>query len=271
MAKKKPLFHPPTQRTLAIAQHVVDHPELTYAEIGTIYGRSPYAVGAIALRRGVQRGRNWHTTRKPYNVHKVGELATKSNPERKLREKALYCGRREARKVEDKIIEYVQAHPERTYREIGNIFGLKPFHVSNLMYRRAIKRSRVGEEAKAFKAEVAAYVSQHPKESYADIGRKFNVPTLFVGRVAREAGHLRGKGQGPRHNGGRTGWSHTEENREKFRQFMTEVWESVSPRHRQRLSKLMKARWGAVSREKLATVLTSMWREAKKTGAAAGK
>jgi hypothetical protein len=239
-----PDYRPYREINKQIAEYVAAHPELTYLEIGRQFDRSPYAVGAVAKRAGIKRGRG--------RVLLAG-LA----PVRRITPK-----RYVAMKRENRIIAYVQRHPDMTYREVGQAFGMQASDIGNLMYKRGVKRTHVGEEALALKKQLSDYVIAHPDESYSDIGRKFDQKPHWVSRIARESGIVRGKGQGPRHNQRARGRIVTVQERERARETMLAIWESASDRHRKRMGKIMAGGWTDEARAQFSRALKCMWREA---------
>jgi hypothetical protein len=224
--------------------------DLTYEEIGKEFGRTPYAVGALASRNGLKHGRIGP------RLHKIRNFVPKYH--------AVVAQRTLQQQHEDALLDYVQTHPEMTYKEIASVFDVPAYTVGNVVYRRGFRRAAVTEEAKTEQAELANYVKAHPNESYSDIGRSLNLPTIYVARVARKYGLFRGKGQGPRHNAGRTGYGfpRTDEEREYLSKVMTDIWASVSGKHRNRLSRIMRGSWTEERKHQLSLALKNMWREA---------
>lgn len=242
------------EETAQIVELLRSQPELSYKEIGLKFGRTEFAVGSIAKRHGLMHGRigrRRFTTRPRITEAKIITLPIK---------------RRTRFDLEDEIIAYVIANPQMTYREIAEHFQVPHSRVGNLVYRRGVRRSMVTDEARAERKKLAEYIAVHPEESYSDIGRKFNLPTLYIGRTARLHNLFRGKGQGPRHNYTALedrGSVFTVEQRQKLSEDMTRIWESVSDKHKSRVSKIMSGSWTEEKKLALSTALKKMWKEAK--------
>ncbi len=231
-----------------IAKFIKSNSDMTYSEIAVFLGRSLTAVLAVAQRRGIRKPRSSHYNR---NL-----LTMKKNPQLKAVPK-----RASRTQQEKKIIKYVQTHPEMTYKEVAEAFGIPSHVVGGVIYRSGTRRSDVTKAARKRTAKIATYVKAHPKETFADIGRKFKLPTLYIARVARVHGVYRGKGQGARHNAGRSYkdllWG--PEERKRTSEMMLKYWETAPEWHRKRLRLIMRKRWDDKSRAEFGRAMKRMW------------
>lgn len=225
----------------AIIETLKAHPEKNYQEIAVMHNSTWGAVGSIANRNGLAHGRSG-----PRRFARVPES-------RRMKRQA----------NEAKILDYVKAHPELTYDEIADYFGVAHQTVNGLVYRSGYRRTAVTPEAKAKQAEIAEYIKAHPEMSYSDMGRALDLPTLRVANIARKFGMMRGKGQGPRHNNGRAGYTRTFEERQRLSEYMTELWANMPQSHRDRLSRIMKGNWTEERKQKFGQAVKKMWKEAK--------
>jgi hypothetical protein len=245
------------EETKRIVELLRTRPDLAYEEIGRQFGRTPFAVGSIAKRNGLQHGYSGYLgSRRFVNRARITISVPKvhSAPKRVT-----------MRERDQMILDYVQAHPEMTYQEIGTAFNIPACTVGGIVYRYGVRRSAVTPEIKAKQKELADYVAAHPQESYSDIGRKFGVLTLYVARAARKHGVFRGKGQGPRHNGGRSGYGspRTDEEREHLSKVMSDIWSGVSKIHKERLGRIMRRHWDDETKREFGSAVKKMWKEAK--------
>jgi hypothetical protein len=250
-------YKPYDPKGLEIVAMLKEHPELLYREIGAKFGVSEFRVGAIAKRVGLQHGR---PGRRPHVI----AMSSLVNP------KHVSSERRARAKQEGRIIAYVQAHPEMTYLEIAQAFGVKKFMIGNLMYKSGVRRSRVDEKGLAQKVEMVEYIKKHPLASYSDMSRETGWKTRDLAQVAREAGLFRGKGQGPTHNYGRAHGIATRGHlsrthlaqRARFRDIMLKAWDAAGDKHRRKMSRIMKSYWTPQARKSMSLALTSMWKDA---------
>jgi hypothetical protein len=237
-----------------VVKYATEHPELTWREIGAHFGRSMNSVYFAALRRGYRKVRAAGLTGTSHLTWRT----PKARVARVLSAKELQ------QKRDAHILRYVQSHPEMTYSEISEAFGLPKHVVGQVVYRSNVRRSSVTEESKQRNASIAEYVRKHPEQSYSDIARDLNKPTLYVARIARAHGLYRGKGQGPKHNYGRSfkGARWSPEDRERISQQMTAIWDKAPDSVRKRMSKALAAHWTPEARAEVSRALKSMWRAA---------
>lgn len=235
-----------------IVKYAANHPELTWREIAGVFGCTMNAAFFSAKRRGFKKPRAAGLTGagRPL-VLKTPKIT--SAPAKTLRWKQ-----------DAQILRYVQAHPEMTYAEISEVFGLAKHIVGNVVYRSGVRRTAVTEESKAKNVRIAEYVKAHPKMSYSDMSAALGLPTLYIARIARAHGLFRGKGQGPRHNQGRSyeGAKWSPEDRERISRQMLAFWAKAPKSVRVNMSKALKSRWTAQTRAAMSRALKSMWRHA---------
>lgn len=235
-----------------VVKYATEHPELTWREIGAHFGRSMNSVYFAAKRRGFKKDRAAGLTGTPHIEWRTP----------KPRVPRVLSAKEQQQKRDARILRYVQSHPEMTYAEVSEAFGLPKHVVGQVVYRSNVRRSDVTEESKQRNANIAEYVRKHPEQSYSDIARDLNKPTLYVARIARAHGIYRGKGQGPKHNYGRSfkGARWSPEDRERISQQMTAVWDKAPDRVRKRMSKALAAHWTPEARAEVSRALKSMWR-----------
>jgi hypothetical protein len=243
----------PVQQGDDIVKFAAKHPELTWREIAAKFDCTMYAAYFAAKRRGFIKPRSAGLTgsSRPLNLKTPTPRTTSVKTLRQ--------------KQDAKILRYVQAHPEMTYEEISEAFGLAKHVVGQVVYRSGVRRTNVTEESKARNAKIADYVRAHPNLSYSDMGRELNLPTLYIARIARAHGLYRGKGGGPRHNQGRSfkGVLWSPEDRERVSRQMLAYWEKAPKSVRLNLSKALKGRWTPQARAAVGRALKSMWRHAR--------
>jgi hypothetical protein len=254
-----PNYKPRTQVNRDIVEALKAHPDLSYKEIGAKFGKSEYQIGALALRSGLKHGRFGRrsgSTARPLVLRTPPKRVTTA---RSIREKQ-----------DQKIIAYVQAHPEMTYAQVGEAFGIPKTIVGNLMYKSGVRRTRVTPEAAAENLKAVEFIKAHPHLSYSEMSREINLPTRYIAHLAREAGIYRGKGGGPAHPGRlhtiRTRATISRKNlarREEFQKQMLDVWDRAGDRHRAKLGKILKGRWTDEARQAMSRVMRAMWRAAE--------
>jgi hypothetical protein len=260
MGKPYKPYKPYKLRNKQIAAALEKHPEFNYKKIAARFRVSEFLVGAVAKRAGLQHGRFGRSRSGVSSLLRAASIP-----------KHVEGLRRRRAKQEKRIITFVQRHPEMTYAEMAEAFGVKKFAIGNLMYKSGIRRSRVNPEGLAEKVQMLRYIKKHPLDSYSDMSRSSGWKTRELAQVAREAGMLRGKGHGPSHNYGRPHTIATRgylsrlhlAQRETFRKIMLKVWDAAGDGYREKLSRLMRSRWTPQARKNMSLILFSMWRAAK--------
>jgi hypothetical protein len=258
LRRDQPRKYGSKEESAKIAHALAKHPSMPYKEIAARFSRSTAAVASLARRIGMQHGYNAGEVWRKYRPSRGFSLP--SGPVRHVAAK-----RSNQAQNEQRLIAYVQSHPEMTYGEIGRAFGIWGWQVGNLMYRRGIKRNRVAPEMKEQNKQIAEYAASHPDISYSDMSRIFGLPSTKIADLARRHGVARGKGQGPRHNSFGIGHPKTLPQRRQMSKVMSEIWASVSPEHKARLGRIMGKRWGEAERQQMAKAMRKMWREANQT------
>jgi hypothetical protein len=255
-------YKPRTQVNRDIVEELKAHPELSYKEIGAKFGKSEYLIGSLALRSGLKHGRfgrrHGISSGRPLDLKNPGRQRVPTA--RTLREKQ-----------DRKIIAYVQLHPEMTYAQVAEAFGIAKTIVGNLMYKSGIRRTRVTPEAVAENLKTVEFIKAHPNLSYSDMSREIRVPTRYIAHLAREAGIFRGKGGGPTNNLGRAHTIRTRAtisrknlaHREEFQKQMLDVWDRAGDKHRVKLGRILKGRWTDEARQAMSRVMRAMWRAAE--------
>lgn len=222
-----------------VVEALKSNPDLSYKAIALSLGRTVGEVASLARRNGLQHGRTG-------------------------RRRFTYLSNRRKRTVkEQRILEFVQAHPDFTYPEIAANFRVPSHIVSSLVYRSGFRRSAVTPEHKEKEKQVAEYIAAHPEQSYSDMGRTLGLPSLRIANIARKFGMFRGKGHGPRHNqGGREGRSYprTEAEKEHLSKAMTALWARVPSTHKKRIGQITKGAWTPEQRAKLSRALKQVWK-----------
>jgi hypothetical protein len=256
-----PNYKPRTQVNRDIVEALKAHPDLSYKEIGAKFGKSEYQIGALALRSGLKHGRFGRrsgSTARP--------LALRTPPRQ-----SVPTARTLRERQDRKIIAYVQTHPEMTYAQVGEAFGIPKTIVGNLMYKSGVRRTRVTPEAVAENLKAVEFIKAHPHLSYSDMSIEINLPTRYIAHLAREAGIQRGKGGGPKHNQGRLHTIRTRAtisrknlaHREEFQKQMLDVWDRAGDKHRVKLGRILKGRWTEEARQAMSRVMRAMWRAAE--------
>lgn len=139
-----------------VAHTIIEHPELSYTDIGKQYGVSATKVARIAVQHDIQRPRG-------YNQYHYGKA------------------KRQARR-DQAIIAYQAAHPKATYAAIGAHFGLSEYAIAQVLSPARARRQVERDE------RIAARLRATPDFTYAAIADELGVHVSSVRRVAKNLG-----------------------------------------------------------------------------------